>query len=147
VNPWWLNPTFLGWRSSIVISCDFISHAVQRILFISKLVFSLGERREEFRVLLVLVKICHIMTQRCFMLCTTYTNFWSIICPLEVRCLTPVSCDFISHAVQRILFISELVFFTWGKAWGVPDDNYLCNRCVSPLKLWVWTPLMARCTR
>jgi hypothetical protein len=42
-------------------------------------------------VLLVLVKICHIMTQRCFMLCTTYTNFWSIICPLEVRCLTPLS--------------------------------------------------------
>ena len=38
-------------------------------------------------VLLVLVKICHNMTQRCFMLCTTYTNFWSIICSLEVRCL------------------------------------------------------------
>ena len=34
-------------------------------------------------VLLVLVKICIIMTQRCFMLCTTYTNFWSIICPLS----------------------------------------------------------------
>jgi hypothetical protein len=42
-------------------------------------------------VLLVLVKICHIMTQRCFMLCTTYTNVWSIICPLEGRCLTPLS--------------------------------------------------------
>ena len=42
-------------------------------------------------VLVVLVKICHIMTQRCFMLCTTYTNFWSIICQLEVRCLTPLS--------------------------------------------------------
>ena len=42
-------------------------------------------------VLLVLVKICHIMTQRCFMLCTTYKHFWSIICPLEVRCLTPLS--------------------------------------------------------
>jgi hypothetical protein len=41
-------------------------------------------------VLLVLVKICHIMTQRCFMLCTIYTNFCSIICPLEVRCLTPL---------------------------------------------------------
>jgi hypothetical protein len=24
------------------------------------------------------------------MLCTTYTNVWSIICPLEVRCLTPL---------------------------------------------------------
>jgi hypothetical protein len=41
--------------------------------------------------LLVLVKIYHIMTQMCFMLCTTYTNFLSIICPLEVRCLTPLS--------------------------------------------------------
>ena len=42
-------------------------------------------------VLLVLVRICRIMTQRCFMLCTTYTNIWSIICSLEVRCLTPLS--------------------------------------------------------
>jgi hypothetical protein len=42
-------------------------------------------------VLLVLVKICHNMTQRCFMLCTTYKNLWSITCPLEVRCLTPLS--------------------------------------------------------
>jgi hypothetical protein len=31
------------------------------------------------------------LTQRCFMLCTTYTNFWFIVCPLEVRCLTPLS--------------------------------------------------------
>jgi hypothetical protein len=42
-------------------------------------------------VLLVLVRICHIMTQRWFMLCTTYTNFWFIVCPLEVRCLTQLS--------------------------------------------------------
>jgi hypothetical protein len=33
----------------------------------------------------------HIMTQRCFMLCTTHTNVWSIICPMEVRFLTPLS--------------------------------------------------------
>ena len=25
--------------------------------------------------------------------------------------------------------------------------NYLCNQCWSPLKLWVRTPLMARCAR
>ena len=42
-------------------------------------------------VLLVLVKICHIMTQMCFMLCTTYTNLLSIMCTLEVRCLAPFS--------------------------------------------------------
>jgi hypothetical protein len=25
--------------------------------------------------------------------------------------------------------------------------NYLCNQSLSPLKLWAWTPSMARCTR
>jgi len=25
--------------------------------------------------------------------------------------------------------------------------NYLCNRCLLPLKLWVRIPLMARCTQ
>ena len=25
--------------------------------------------------------------------------------------------------------------------------NYLCNQCLSPLTLWVWTPFMARCTQ
>ena len=52
-------------------------------------------------VLLVLVKICHIMTQRCFMLCPTYTNFWSIFCPLEARCLTPLSKVFQSLLLCR----------------------------------------------
>ena len=56
-------------------------------------------------VLLVLVKICHLTTQMCFMLCTTYTNFWSIICPLEVRCLTPLSKIF-----QLLLLWRKLEF-------------------------------------
>jgi len=25
--------------------------------------------------------------------------------------------------------------------------NYLCNQCLSPLKLWARTPFMERCTR
>jgi hypothetical protein len=58
-------------------------------------------------VLLVLVKLCHIMTQRCFMLCTAYTNFWSIICPLEVRCLTPLSKIFQLLLLWRKLEYSE----------------------------------------
>jgi hypothetical protein len=24
---------------------------------------------------------------------------------------------------------------------------YLCNQCLSPLKLWVWIPLIMTCTR
>ena len=59
-------------------------------------------------VLLVLVKICHIMTQRCFMLCTTYTNCWYIICPLEVnRCLTPLSKIFQLLLLWRKLEYTE----------------------------------------
>jgi hypothetical protein len=56
-------------------------------------------------LLLVLVRICHIITQRCFMLCTTYTNFWFIVCPLEVRCFTPLSKIF-----QLLLFRRKLEY-------------------------------------
>ena len=58
-------------------------------------------------VLLVLVKICHIMTQWCFMLCNKCTNFWSFICPLEVRCLTPLSKIFQLHLLWRKLDYPE----------------------------------------
>jgi hypothetical protein len=58
-------------------------------------------------LLVLLVMICYIMTQRCFMLCTTYTNFWSIICSLEVRCLTPLSKIFQLLLVWRKLEYPE----------------------------------------
>ena len=58
-------------------------------------------------LLLVLVRICHIMTQRCFMLCTTYTNFWFIVCPLEVRCFTPLSKIFQLLLLRRKLEYPE----------------------------------------
>jgi protein-S-isoprenylcysteine O-methyltransferase Ste14 len=48
-------------------------------------------------VLLVLVKICHINDPKGFYVIiqyNTYTNVWSIICSLEVRCLTPLSTIF-----------------------------------------------------
>ena len=39
----------------------------------------------------------------------------------------------------------------WGPTWLWSCSswiyNYLCNQCLSPLKLWVWSPFMARCTR
>jgi hypothetical protein len=34
----------------------------------------------------------------------------------------------------------------WSRSWGSLIYNYLCNWCLSPLKLWVWIPLMARYT-
>jgi hypothetical protein len=36
---------------------------------------------------------------------------------------------------------------SWSWSYGSLIYNYLCNQCLSPLKLWVRTPFMARCTR
>jgi hypothetical protein len=43
---------------------------------------------------------------------------------------------------------SPNIFF-YGSSWwhGSWIYNYLCNQCLSPIKMWVWIPLMARCTR
>ena len=35
---------------------------------------------------------------------------------------------------------------SWSWPYGSWLYNYLCNRCISPLMLWVRIPLMARCT-
>ena len=36
---------------------------------------------------------------------------------------------------------------SWSWLYGSWIYNYLCNQCLSPLKLWVWIPLMVKCTR
>jgi hypothetical protein len=35
---------------------------------------------------------------------------------------------------------------SWSWSYGSWIYNYLCNQCLSPLKLWVRTPFMAGCT-
>jgi len=36
---------------------------------------------------------------------------------------------------------------SWSWSYGSWIYNCMCNQSLSSLKLWVWTPLMARCTR
>jgi hypothetical protein len=36
---------------------------------------------------------------------------------------------------------------SWSWSYGSWIYNYLCNQCLSPLKLWAPIPLVARCTR
>jgi len=36
---------------------------------------------------------------------------------------------------------------SWSWSYGSWIYNYLCHHCPSPLKLWVRTPFMARCTQ
>ena len=57
------------------------------------------------------------------------------------------------------LAIIKFVYFTvdhqyiivkeslWSRSYCSWIYNYLCNQCLSPLQLWVWTPYMPRCTR
>ena len=47
-------------------------------------------------------------------------------------------------------FVFSVQFFIGcrrGRDYGSWIYNYLCNQCLSPQKLWVRTPFMARCTR
>jgi len=58
--------------------------------------------------------------------------------------LFKVSLDIIVQFI-RYNFLFEGSSWSW--SYGSWIYNYLCNQCLSPLKLWVWIPLMARCTR
>jgi len=42
---------------------------------------------------------------------------------------------------------SYILGASWSWSYGSWIYNYLCNRCLSPLKLRVRTPFMSRCTR
>jgi hypothetical protein len=84
-------------------------------------------------VLLVLVKICHIMTQRCFMLCTTYTNFWYIIC----RCGRMVVEFTTTCAIVAYHHLScEFEPHSW---WGALDT--LCDKVCLWLAAGQWQTL------
>ena len=41
--------------------------------------------------------------------------------------------------------ICLMLFVGWSWSYGSWMYNYLCNQCVSPLKLWVRIPFMTRC--
>jgi hypothetical protein len=44
--------------------------------------------------------------------------------------------------------ITDLLLWpSWSWSYTSWIYNYLCNQCLSPLKLWVQIPLIARCTR
>jgi len=67
----------------------------------------------------------------------------------------------IIYALQRCAFFLFIFIFvivdyenikfkegpSWSWSYGSWIYNYLCNQCRSPIKLWVRTRLMVRCTR
>jgi hypothetical protein len=51
------------------------------------------------------------------------------------------------HTVGTFTQSNRKVGPSWSWSYDSWIYNYLCNQCLSPLKLWVRTPFMARCTR
>jgi hypothetical protein len=45
-----------------------------------------------------------------------------------------------------IIYSETIEGATWLWSYGSWIYNYLCNRCQSPLTLWVWTPFIVRST-
>jgi hypothetical protein len=72
-------------------------------------------------------------------------------CMQGVPCLTSVCRVFhvwpVSFALRSTLDIYYMYTFKWSWLYGSLINNYLCNQCLSPLKLWVWILLMGRCTQ
>jgi len=52
---------------------------------------------------------------------------------------------FVYFTVDHQYIIDKESLWSWSYCSWI--YNYLCNQCLSPLKLWVWTPYMPRCTR
>jgi len=54
----------------------------------------------------------------------------------------------ITNQFSRCLGLTSSNFLGsfWPWLYGSWIYNYLCNQCLSPLKLWVWIPFMVRCT-
>jgi hypothetical protein len=53
----------------------------------------------------------------------------------------------IYHVCLDHLAFQSFEGMSWSWSYGSWIYNYLWNQCLSPLKLWVRIPLMARCTR
>ena len=57
-----------------------------------------------------------------------------------------------SHIFELIIYSVKLKFtnlyrgLSWPRLYCSWIYNYLCNQCLSPLMLWVWISIRARCT-
>ena len=51
-----------------------------------------------------------------------------------------------ANFIQMKLFFSQEVGTSWPWSYGSWIYSYLCNQCLSPLVLWVWISIRARCT-
>jgi hypothetical protein len=69
--------------------------------------------------------------------------------PKYVFSLTISWITFVLVATWHHSYMVQLLFKgpLWSLLYGSRVYNYLCNQCLLPLKLWVRTPFMARCTR
>ena len=74
-----------------------------------------------------------------FQLFFRFGKTWCLICGV-----IDIQFDNLHRRYSIAIFIRRT---PWSGSYVSWIYNYLCNQCLSPLKLWVRTPFMARCTR
>ena len=74
----------------------------------------------------------------------------------KYKCIVERTCLFVNFHPKKTVLICEICHvnkisccWQWMEVIIITKwiMNYLCNQCLSPLKLWVCIVLMARCTR
>ena len=83
-------------------------------------------------------------------LCCLFFDIWIPITPLVSSNSSLLTGDEIYFSIANQL-LNNTLLRSKGPSWSLSYGNWiyndLCNQCLSPLKLWVRTPFMARCTR
>ena len=81
------------------------------------------------------------------------SNFWAIrYCPDSNRIIAlnymyyNRGCVYVWTLYNILMLKPKIRWPLWSWLYGSWIYNYLCNQCLSPLKLWVRTLFMARCT-
>jgi len=75
-------------------------------------------------------------------ICTIYCTV-NIVSVLKVCVLPYFKCSSCTKGVYSVLYHKGP---SWSWLYGSLIYNYMCNRCLSQLTLWVWTPFIVRCT-
>ena len=78
-----------------------------------------------------------------------YVNyFWRLVVSFGSKSIYEVYSKVVNVLLccYSLSLNNEMLVSSWPWSYGSWIYNYLCNQRISPLMLWVWTSIWARCT-
>ena len=87
------------------------------------------------------------------MFCWYWWNCWSSLFKLSFHNYKSNWEWAVNIIIKSFSFLFTIIFLliylmwaSWPWSYGSWIYNYLCNQCLSPLMLWVWISIRAKCT-